>query len=286
MNFKVSLLYKVILFFSVSFFFSCKKQFKPANEAFFITCKEVKINTEANQGYGSHKVTDLWLYTNGFFRGVFPVGSKMPIMIENGKSKIDIFPGIMNNGISTTRNTWIFYEPIKLDTTAKSGDNFVRNFSFKYKSSVVFHWIENFELPGFSLIKSSVSDTTFKVHTNDEHVFEGNKSIEFGLSGNGFRAQLESAATYSLPLNTGNVYLEVDYKCNTDFIIGIYSNGFTSEAVTVTKKENWNKIYVQLATAINMDKTTSMKKIIFRVDRNSSIPNQYVFLDNIKLVTL
>jgi hypothetical protein len=274
----------ILFFFIIIIVFSCKKTFKPANDAFFITTENITIITQPGQGYGSHNITDLWLYTNGFFRGAYPVGSKMPIMIEDGKNVIDVFAGIKNNGISETRINWLFYEPLKFDTTVSPGSNIVRNFAFKYRSSVVFPWVENFEQPGFSLIKSALSDTTYKMHINDEHVFEGNKSIELGLSGSALTAQLETATTHSLPLSTSNVYLEIDYKSNTDFIIGTSTNGVVYEAITITPKVNWNKMYVHIAESINSDKTTSMKKIIIKIKRNQNIPEQKVYIDNIKLV--
>ncbi len=274
----------ILFFFSIILVCSCKKTFKPANDAFFVNTEKVTVITEPGQGYGSHNITDLWIYTNGFFRGAYPIGAKMPVMIEDGKSIIDVFAGIKNNGISQTRINWLFYEPIKLDTVVASGQNIVRNFAFKYRTSVVFPWVEGFELPGFSLVKSPISDTTYKIHTNDEHVFDGNKSIELGLSGLALTAQLESATSHSLPLSSPNVYLEIDYKSNTDFIIGTSTNGIVYESVTITPKNTWHKVYVHLSESINMDRTTSMKKVIIKIKRDQNISEQKVYIDNLKLV--
>lgn len=274
----------ILFFFIIILVFSCKKTFKPANDAFFVNTQKVTVITEPGQGYGSHNITDLWIYTNGEFRGAYPIGAKMPVMIKNGKSVIDVYAGIKNNGISQTRINWVFYEPIKWDTVVASGQNIVRNFAFKYRTSVKFPWVEGFELPGFSLIKSSISDTTYKLHTNDEHVFDGNKSIELGLSGSALTAQLETASTHSLPLSSPDVYLEIDYKSNTEFIIGTSTNGIFYESLTITPKENWHKVYVHLSESVNMDRTSSMKKIIIKIKRNQNIPEQKVYIDNLKLV--
>lgn len=284
----VSILRKIIPIVIVFGIFSCKKTFKQADDAFFLTADQINFKTEPGQGYGSHKITDMWVYTNGFFRGAYPIGSKMPIMLKDGKAVIDIFAGIKNNGISSTRINWLLYEPIKIDTTVAAGENITRNFTFKYKSSVQFIWLENFELPGFSLVKSSVSDTTFKIHTNDSHVFEGNKSIEFGLTGSAIIAQLESAISYSLPMSSGsgNVYLELDHKGNSDFIVSVMSSGQLTDVLVVTKSESWDKIYIQLSNAINADPSTGLKKIVFKIIRNQGISEQKVYLDNIKLVNL
>jgi hypothetical protein len=280
---KYSVLFLILVLFS-----TCKKAFAPAEDAFFITAGEVKVATQAGQGFGSHKITDLWVYSNGIFRGAYPVGAKMPFIIKDGKATVDVFAGIMNNGIPETRINWLLYEPVKFDTSLKSGENIVRNFTFKYREPVKFLWVENFELPGFSLVRSSNSDTTFKVNTNNEHVFEGNRSVEFGLTGNSFVAQVESATSYSVPMSSGsgNVYLELDYKCNTEFEIGILSNGLYSQALVITPKENWNHIYVQLSTAVNADPSTPFKKIALRIRRNSSISAQKVYFDNVKFVYL
>lgn len=270
---------------------SCKKLNTPANDAIFINSGEIKVAVKAGQGFGSHKFTDLWLYTNGFFRGVYPVGSKMPVMLNDGVAKVEVFPGIMSNGISTTRTYLKLFESIKFDTILPSGTNIIRNFTFKYKDNVSFPWIEDFELPGYSLIKSTVSDTTYKLHINDADVFQGNKSVEFGLSGSGTKlAQLESAASHSLPLGASseNVYLEIDYKCNAEFEVGVISSNFYRPVLTISPKSDWNKIYVFLGNAINLDNTTALKKIAFRVYRNDNvtISEQKVYLDNIKLVYL
>jgi len=282
-------LFKNILFCSIFLVaFSCKKDFKPASEAYFITTNKVQLITKLNQGYGSHNITDLWLYTNGFFRGAYPIGSKMPIMLADGKASIQLLAGIKNNGISETRINWLLFEPIKLDTIVKSGENITRNFSFNYKDAVVFKWLESFELSGFSLVKSAISDTIFKVHTNDEHVFEGNKSIELGLTGNALLAQLESAVAFDLPTGaaSGNVYLELDYKGNTQFEVHVSTNNDLAYVSTVNPKENWNKIYIQLSDAININTASTFKKIVIKVFRNQSITEQKIYLDNIKLVYL
>ncbi len=128
-------LFRNILFGSIFLVvFSCKKDYKPAAEAYFITTNKVQLITKPGQGFGSHNITDLWLYTNGFFRGAYPIGSKMPIMMEDGKASVQLFAGIKNNGISETRINWLLFEPVKLDTSVQSGENIIRNFSFSYKS--------------------------------------------------------------------------------------------------------------------------------------------------------
>lgn len=279
----------ILFLLCITLVFSCKhktrqKPFAKAKDAFFVT-SNVSVITTSAQGYPSHNITDIWLYTNGFFRGAYPVGSKMPVMIDNGKSVMDVFAGIKNNGISKTRINWLMYEPIKLDTVVEAGNNIVRNFTFRYRPSVVFPWVETFEgNNGLSLIRSAISDTSYKTHVNDGDIFEGIKSIEFGLAGSALTAQLETANSYSLPLSSANVYLEMDYKCNCEFEVGTSTSGVYYNAIVVGPKDDWHKIYIQLSESISKDKSTSMKKVIFKIIRNTTIAEQKVYLDNLKLV--
>jgi hypothetical protein len=275
----------ILFLFAIALVFSCKKTFAPANPAFFVTCNDASVTTTYSlQGYGSDNITDLWLYTNGQFRGAYPVGSKMPVMIENNQSIIQVYAGIKNNGISQTRINWILYEPITLDTLAASGANFVRNFAFKYRSSVKFPWVETFEGAGTTLIKSLISDTTYKMHVSDGNVFEGTKSIELGLSGSALTAQIETASSYSLPLGSGDVYLELDYKGDTEFRVGTSTSGIYYEAIVITPKSDWHHIYIQLSQSINMDKTSDLKKVVIKIVRNTDASEQKIYLDNLKLV--
>lgn len=276
----------ILFLFAVTLVFSCKKTFKPAEPAFFVTCNDATVVTSyTTQGYGSDNITDLWLYTNGKFRGAYPIGSKMPVMIEDGKSAIEVYAGIKVNGISGTRKNWVMYQSIKLDTVVASGTNFVRNFAFNYSGSAKFPWVETFQGSGSTVIKSPISDTTFKMHISDGHVFEGTKSIELGLTGSALVAQIETASSYTLPLNSAEIYLELDYKSNCEFRVGTSTNGSYYEAQTiVTPKENWHHIYIQIAESVNMDKSSGLKKVFFKIIRNGNIAEQKVYLDNLKLV--
>jgi hypothetical protein len=81
------------------------------------------------------------------------------------------------------------------------------------------------------------------------------------------------------------VYLELDYKCNVPFTVGLMdSDGKESAAIVVNKQENWNKIYVQLATSVN-SLISNRYKVYFRFIReNGSTDTKEVYLDNIKLL--
>ena len=88
----------------ILFFYGCSKEKLKAPDAYFfkINTISVAVTTPSIQGTTSHKITDLWLYVNGNYKGAYPTGSLLPIATY-GPSKIQIYAGIKNNGISATR---------------------------------------------------------------------------------------------------------------------------------------------------------------------------------------
>ena len=273
---------------------SCKK-YVPADAVFFIQPKLVSVSTNTStQGSGSSKITDLWLYVDGQFQGAYPSGSRMPIITKNQKVKVNILPGIKNNGISGTRLSWAFYSGIELDTLVGNGQTVDRPLVFQYNPNTVFEWTENFDGFGYSLVKSigdvsggntSTSDTMWKLAPTVD-CFEG-KSAEIGLSSNasvGATAQFESSIDHTMPQGNTNVYLEINYKGNQVFEVGVLADATTKSTVFVNPSANWNKIYIQLSDALNRLPKEPQQKVYFKMVKTADNATPKIFLDNIKLV--
>lgn len=276
------------LFLLLLFLYGCNKEKLKAPDAFFIQPEGISVNTTTNQGTSSHKITDIWYYVNGKFKGTFPKENAFPIP-SIGQTEIIIYPGIKNNGISGTRQPYEFYEPIVLDTTVPSGSTINKNFEFKYKSGTVFKWLENFEssTAGPSISKSNNSDTTFtilnKLTNPNADVFEGNKCLYFGLDDTRIVAQFQSTSTFNLPKSGAPVYLELNYKCNQPFDVGVYStNGGYTYVSSVNTSYEWNKIYIQLSIGVNTNIGTS---IGWYIKTAKQVENPQFYIDNIKILS-
>ena len=266
---------------------SCKK-YKPADAAFFLRPGVISVSTDKiRQGSGSNKITDLWVYVNGKYQGAFPVGNLIPIVSKGNAVRINVFAGIKNNGISGTRTLWPFYDFLTIDTLVETGKTIERAFTFNYNSTTTFTWMENFDSGGVSLIPTSGSPSITIV--SSENNFEGN-SGELMIPASyqkGYQARIETPNYYTLPEGSSNVYLEFNYKCNQIFSLGVVTEyGIYKPALIVNPQENWNKIYVQLATALGASPTSNKHKIYFELPKLTDDSNPILFLDNIKLVYL
>ncbi len=261
-----------------------------ADPAFLIrpTNVNVAVTSTSLQGTTSSKITDLWVYVNGKFQGAYPTGNLIPVISNNEQVRINIFAGIKNNGISNTRLSWVFYDYITIDTLVENHLTINRPLTFRYNPNVKFEWLENFDGNGVSLIKATesyaVSDTTWKP-AQAQDCFEG-KSAEIGLYNKsiGTFAKVESSIDHPMPLSSTNVYLELNYKSNEVFEVGVSCDNTDKAALYVNPSENWNKIYISLADVVNRQPNASAQRVYFKLVRTSNTDNPKMFLDNIKLV--
>ncbi|PBQ30375.1 hypothetical protein CNR22_00885 [Sphingobacteriaceae bacterium] len=265
---------------------SCKK-YQAANSSFFIKSDVISVTTaSASEGSGSHKITDLWLYVNGKYQGTYPVGSLMPIANKDQATTINVFAGIKNNGISDTRIFYPFYQFLTLDTFVTAGKTISRSFSFNYKPNTQFLWMENFENSvGYSLKTSDNNVGTLQYASAGDN-FEG-KSILASLTGSQNYARFESTGSgFELKTGVSDIFLELNYKSNVAFTVGLADLAGTqeAEAVVVNPQASWNKIYIQLASSVNAI-TANKYKVYFKFVKTDDIDKQ-VFIDNVKLLYL
>ena len=281
---------KVLIAFAVTLviaWFGCTK-YAPAPEAFFIqpSYVNVAVTTPSIQGSASHKITDLFLYVDGKFQGVYPCTGKLPIVTKGKNVNIDLFAGIKNNGISETLITWLLYDKIEFDTLAPSGTTLNRGITFKYNPNVKFMWVEDFDGFGVSLIKSSITAASTSLNLiSSGDSFEG-KSAMFELTSGIPVAKFESSIFYNIPRANANVYLELNYKCDLELEVGVTDGVKEKSCITVNPKSEWNKIYIQLADAVNREPLSDQYKIYFKANNPNQLNNARVWLDNIKMIYL
>jgi hypothetical protein len=93
-----------------------------------------------------------------------------------------------------------------------------------------------------------------------------------------------------LPGGGNPVYLELDYKNNHPFVMGIYVNNPTSvvqkQLFQFNESENWNKIYINLTEYISGENSAIDFKLFFGALKvgEDTTKDVKIFIDNIKLV--
>ncbi len=248
------------------------------------------------EGAASHKITDVSVYIDDDYQGYYELPATIPIL-ERGKHKLTLMPGIKLNGNSSTRTTNPFYVPY-----------IIENYEFEEKvidtitpsthyypideSNIHFKWMEDFERQiDFETV--AYSDTTiirtdrdtpdvWKDEYGNSH-YSGYVWIEDTLN-----FYITTPKLYNLPNQGNSIFLELDYKCTDIFTVGLFVKKASEEVIElvhVNPSEKWNKIYINLGPSITDASVDSPE--YFRVYISGSTAEgsdaEYYF-DNVKVV--
>lgn len=270
---------------------SCNLINPDEKEPAYIAFDQYTLQATATQGTASHNITELWLYVNDNMLGAYDSPSEVPVL-DGGSVRVSCYPGIRNNGISTTRIRYPFYTSYDtiITMTALMTHNLTPRFS--YRSDITIDYSRNFE-SGNSFAGSGNNQGIFSLVTDDSKVFEGDKSgfITLGSTQSYFLFKDNN----EIQLESGNtIFLELDYSCNNSFVIGCYStdggNTQKNPIITLTPTSpvnsinpTWNKIYIDLGALALANPGADFHELYFEGSKYES-SNPQIFLDNLKLV--
>lgn len=246
----------------------------------------------ASQGSKTHQFTDVWVYVNDQLIGAFELPAKFPVLAR-GKNKLEIRPGIRLNGIAATRAAYPFVRAFIVQDFSLFEDSVVRvNPTTSYYTSLNFAWMEDFERANISMEKSGQSDTsifaTQPAH-NPEALLSDNSAYSgiVHLEGEKSKFQIISYLGYKLPGKGSPVFLELDYKCDRAFGVGLLARIDNTilnlPLLVVNKSQKWNKIYINLTPIATEYINASYFKVYFESEKGSDSQARFYF-DNIKLI--
>lgn len=284
-----------LLFCNLIFFVSCKKDKLKAPEASYLVVNDVSLKTKItsgsdNQGVNSHKIVDIWYYVNGEFKGVFPVGSVMPI-IASGNVEITLFGGIKNNGISSTRLPYPIYNSITYNLDIEPNKTYTVSPQFEYSSTAFFYYADNFDLSAgggsYFALQGDLPPTNTKDFDPSRSYGGSGGTIFMTMTDAKPTSRLIQASGYYLPDGGSIIYVEFDYKSNQKFsvgVIGISTSGGEDNrsVVSVNPSDEWNHIYIQLTSAVSTAPTYGLYKVYIEGLKNTESPE--IYIDNVKLI--
>jgi hypothetical protein len=251
--------------------------------------------TYATQGTASSKISCAWVYVDDQPVGAFDMPCTFPIIATNGVHTITIYPGVTADGASSTREKYLFYNFYSGYINITQGSVTKVQFNTQYRSSVQFDWKEDFEEPDTNVISLTRypigTDSVLMRKVKSPNAFQGTYSGEVDLDS---AKAMDSVMIYeaytdtmSLPHDGSSVFIEMNYKTNTPFGVGI-SPGFTfyTEPVFafVLPGNGWQKIYIDITLALN-NSQTPLFRIFFSMNRTRGVQAQ-LLLDNIKVLHL
>jgi len=287
--------YKLFIFLLISIVltYSSCELYNPAEPvpAYIHIDKITLSTTYITEGSSSNKITDAWVYVDEQLIGCFELPATFPVLFE-GSHQIKIRPGIKVNGIATTRAPYPFY--VSYDTiisTLQKGMKINLSPRVKYRTNMTFNFMEDFENTGTIIAKSptlGVDTVLQRMDVPNPNVFEGNGSGIAYLDATHTFFEAVSATSYVLPKSGSDVFLEFNYKCNQEFVVGVFahSNGGTNQeaALTLNPSSVWNKAYIYLTPSVSKYTNATDYNIFFGMRNYAGSDSIAMVLDNIKLV--
>jgi hypothetical protein len=284
--------------------YACRKFEGDQTIPAYIKIDSLSVNTVyANEGSSSAKVQTIWIYVNGEIVGIYELPVFAPVLARD-LNELTLEAGINLNGISSTRAPYPFYKPITQQVVFQ--ENKVLNINDSaglvdyttYYETTVFVWMEDFEDPSIgldSIPPSTVDIQRTKPAGNPEAFLSDNSEysgyIELTEEAYFFRlsTNVGSGDGFELPqANNWPVFLELNYKCNMAFEVGVFANDLSqvveNPVVGINPSEDWNKIYINLKPIVNYSINALDFNIYFKGTLPEGLSKGEIYLDNIKLL--
>ena len=268
-----------ILSLVLIFLFSCKKDTQDGMPA-YIHIDDITLNTNVDEGAATEKIIDAWVYINKNLQGIYELPAHFPVL-KQGQQDISIYGGIRVNGIATSRARYPFYESYNITELLQQASTTVITPSISY-----FEWssffIEDFQGVGTNIDSTSSSEINFSIISDST----GEKYAEAILNDPFLTFEVATDKFENLPKAGSPVFLELDYTCNTEILVGVYvkESAVPIPLVWVTPKENWNKIYINLTPTVSEFYDASSFKFFISMRRPDSLEQAKVQFDNLKIV--
>lgn len=254
----------------------------------YVELTSYSLSTLPGEGSASHKITDAWLFVEGRSIGAYQLPAEIPIL-GDGPTKLDIFPVIKENGVQAFSIMYPFYT--KMDTVfdLEVAESRRLELSTTYSKDVNFAIIEDFEGSHFFTQEIDGNDGT-KIEIDRTDVFEGTSSGKIVLT------QQDSIIEagwhqFFFPGRGGTVFIELDYKCNIPFIVGLRGSkdGTFIKLYEnfINTKDTWNKIYFNVSELIEPEVFDQYHPVIVGVRPDNLEEDEAVIhVDNFKLIRL
>lgn len=244
----------------------------------------------ATQGTNSSKITDVWVYAGGAYIGTYELPARFPLLLA-GEKEITFGAGIMANGIASTRESYPFYRFHTADLNLIPGKvTSLDTISVDYFPDLQYVWFEDLEkdTSGGGISMDTTAASQVNILPDSVVVFEGKRSLRFQvLPSTSYLECTMVGDGYPLPPGR-DVYLELNYKCNQPFNMGLIARTFSGDrkvpVIRFNTKPDWNKIYVRLGPYVNANGDAFRFKVYFEMNLESGLSEGTAYLDNLKLM--
>jgi hypothetical protein len=275
--------------FILAFFWSCSKLNPKISAPAYLEIDDYTVITDSlTQGTSNHKFSDMLIESSSNNYGYYPFPGKIPLPF-NGNTFLIIRPTIKVNGVGALRVDYPLMRGCDTILPLVAGQTLKFKPVFKYFSGVNFRFMEDFNGGGSSYMVNSYQADTFGVKVD-----VAQKCLVMKLDSAHRVCQAQSSYAFPLPTDGTNIYLEINYKCNTDFEVGLIGTnggpqGPLSDQRTVggaNASLGWNKMYFSLGELTRTPPIWGRFYLYFyKGTYDESSKTNLIYIDNIKVIS-
>ena len=272
--------------------YSCSAYFSEAVIPHYVVIKDLSVTTNyGTQGSPVSDIKECWVYADGKLLGAFDRNKLIPIISDMDEIELTLVAGIRANGNNSTVVQYFLMEPKVLNIANTPNKTDSIDVAFSYNNSSSFLFFEGFE--GTNIFTKDIdgNDLT-KIITTTSDSNTGSACGKITLNSEADEIEVTSSLDFYQISNAGNqIFLELSYKGNNDFIIGLTgkdnSTGkeYSTDVIYIKSKDNWNRMYIDLTSSVQVSDLDAYKVFLYAKFNGKEI-NTEILLDDIKFLYL
>lgn len=275
--------FSFVLFLVGSVFLSTGCSEDPSTIPSFVKIDTIIVDSTSYDSTGtiSHKINFAWVYIDDNLQGVYQLPCKFPVIGE-GVKNFKIFGGVYEFGNGSTATRYIFYDEYEVDDTLVVQDTLLLQPHVRYNVGLKIPSVQDFDINGSDFQLAASSSGNY-IASQSSGSFEGLCGYMYLGTGESNSCIIESSTPITVPKNLPGYFVELNYRCNTPFFFDIKTSLGSRSIIGFNTKDTWNKAYLNVTYAMDVTPGTDVK-LVFTMPRDTTMPVQEVFLDNIKVI--
>jgi hypothetical protein len=278
-----------LLFFLTAFIVSCTKNNENPSWIHIDTW-DLQSNKTNKEGILTQNFSNAYVLIDDKIIGFFELPITIPIL-SDGAKKIEIYPAILNNGISATKTYYPFCEPYKANITLSRNQTITIKPTTRYYTNTQF-WIEDFEDAGVKIETDSNYPEVFSTDNNTTILKYGSSYGHIHLTKKDSAWVGYTNSKLALPKNAAEVYLEIDYLNTNSLLTGVIAYDLigtkTNPNIQLNAQKTlpyvWKKIYIDLKEIVSSSNSAEYFEQYFKAELENGLNESDIYIDNIKLV--
>lgn len=279
------LYYSVLLGSLISFSCSQLEENEPLPAFMYIDSLKFEV-ADASQGSAAQDLPHVWINVGGDFVGTWETPALIPLNYE-GNFECRFNPGMVINGISTLPEINEAMNPYIVDVELVRGEIDTIRPIIRYDSTTIFKLTNDFDLSTHDF-REDLDGNAFTSMNISEDAFDGKAGVIRITEENPLALITHRLDFTDIPLNSNQKFLELHYKNDVPFELGIRSYNEVGDPVDeyfvgLNPTDTWKKVYIDYTDIIGVFEADRMRVLIGAVLQDGRQEGT-IRLDNIKFL--